>query len=67
MNKEEIINDVKQKIEDMMDEIFLETQQKHNITSGDIYPIQAIKLETLQEQIAEIVANQILNIKIWSE
>lgn len=42
-------------IEEKTDDVFLEYQEKNDIKSGDISPEQALRLEELQNELADIV------------
>ena len=42
-------------IEEKTDDVFLEYQEKNDIKSGDISPEQALKLEELQNELADLV------------
>lgn len=42
-------------IEEKTDDVFLEYQKKNDIKSGDISPEQALRLEELQNELADLV------------
>lgn len=42
-------------IEEKTDDVFLEYQEKNDIKSGDIFPEQALRLEELQNELADLV------------
>lgn len=42
-------------IEEKTDDVFLEYQEKNDIKSGDISPEQALRLEKLQNEFADLV------------
>ena len=46
---------VLQKIDDKINEIFLECQEELNIKYGDILPDEAFKLEELEEKLADLI------------
>lgn len=46
---------VLQKIDDKINEIFLECQEELNIKYGDISPDEAFKLEELEEKLADLI------------
>lgn len=51
---------LKQLIHDKINEIFLEMQEKEGITNGDIEPLDALFLDELEEQLAQVI-NHILD------
>lgn len=53
MNRETLYNLVEERIND----IFLEYQTANNIKSGDISPVQALRLEELQNELADLIMN----------
>ncbi len=46
---------LKQLIRTKIDEIFLEMQEANNITDGGIDPLDALKLEQIEESLAELI------------
>lgn len=42
-------------IEEKTDDVFLKYQEKNDIKSGDISPGQALRLDELQNELAELV------------
>ena len=46
---------LRQLIRDKIDEIFLEVQDANNINDGGIYPLDALQLEQIEEELAELV------------
>lgn len=42
-------------IEEKTDDVFLEYQKKNDIKSGDISPEQALRLDELQNELADLV------------
>ena len=46
---------LKQLIRDKIDEIFLEMQDANNINDGGIYPFDALQLEQIEEELAELI------------
>lgn len=42
-------------IEEKTDDVFLEYQEKNDIKSGDISPERALRLEELQNELADLV------------
>jgi len=62
--KEEICQVAEEIISDTIDIAFAELHDRYNTISGDITPEQQGKLESLIEQISELVAEQVYqNIK----
>lgn len=51
MDKKELL----ELIEEKTDDVFLEYQEKNDIKSGDISPEQALRLEELQNELADLV------------
>ena len=51
MNREILYNLVEERIND----IFLEYQKQNGIKSGDISPIQALRLEELQNELTDLI------------
>lgn len=51
MDKKELLELIEEKIDD----VFLEYQKKNDIKSGDISPEQALRLEELQNELADLV------------
>lgn len=56
-NKEiyDILPCVEELVHDKIDEIFLELQDIHNITDGGIDPLDGLKLEEIEEALAELI------------
>ncbi len=50
---------LKQLIHDKIDEIFLELQDANNINDGGIYPLDALRLEEIEEELAELITRVI--------
>lgn len=46
---------LKELIHDKIDEIFLQLQDANNIADGGIYPLDALRLEEIEEELAELV------------
>ena len=46
---------LKQLIHEKINEVFLEYQKANNITSGDISPFDAIRLEHIEETLEELI------------
>lgn len=53
MNREILYNLVEERIND----IFLEYQKQNDIKSGDITPVQALRLEELQNELTDLIMN----------
>lgn len=53
MDREELYNLIEEKNND----IFLEYQKQNGIKSGDISPMQALRLEELQNELADLIMN----------
>jgi hypothetical protein len=51
MDKKELLELIEEKIDD----VFLEYQKKNDIKSGDISPEQALRLDELQNELADLV------------
>lgn len=51
MTKEELLR----LIESSVNDIFLKYQQSSNIESGDITPLQSLRLDDLQENLADLI------------
>lgn len=46
---------LKELIHNKIEEIFLELQDANNINDGGIYPLDALHLEQIEEELAELV------------
>ena len=46
---------LKQLIHDKIDEIFLQLQNANNVTDGGIYPMDALHLDQLEEELANLI------------
>ena len=46
---------LKELIHDKIDEIFLQLQNANNINDGGIYPLDAIRLDEIEEELAELI------------
>lgn len=53
MDRKELYNLIEEKNND----IFLEYQKQNGIKSGDISPMQALRLEELQNELADLIMN----------
>lgn len=51
MDKKELL----ELIEEKTDDVFLEYQEENDIKSGDISPEQALRLDELQNELADLV------------
>ena len=49
------MKNIKWLVEDKINEIFDEIQTDENITNGDIAPLDAMRIETLIEQLADTI------------
>lgn len=50
---------LKELIRTKIDEIFLEMQNVNNITDGGIYPLDALQLEEIEEELASLITRVI--------
>lgn len=46
---------IKELLEEKINDVFIECQNRLNISSGDIEPLMEFKLETKTEQLAELI------------
>lgn len=53
MDKKELL----ELIEEKTDDVFLEYQEKNDIKSGDISPEQVLRLDELQNELADLVTH----------
>ena len=53
------VKEVRALLEGKIHEVFLELQMAHGITSGDIEPLMALKLDELTDALAEHIAKVI--------
>jgi hypothetical protein len=49
------INMLKELVHEKINEIFLQLQDANNITDGGIYPMDALHLDQLEEQLANVI------------
>lgn len=46
---------LKEFIHEKIDEVFLKYQTEHNVISGDIEPLDAVKLELIEDELVELI------------